>query len=75
MNEVNASPVSPLLEHLSSCSSGKSSFGALELSITRLQTTREFLSKPNVDAKVLHVVEQPKKFAPLGGVDFVVLFR
>jgi hypothetical protein len=43
------------------------------LSIVRSQATREFLDKPIVDAKGLHVAKRPEKFAPLGAVDLLVL--
>jgi hypothetical protein len=40
-----------------------------------LQTAREILDKPFGDPKNLHVPKQPKKLAPLGAVDLIVLFR
>ena len=45
------------------------------LSIIQSKTTRDFPDEPMVDAKGLHIAKRPKKFAPLGAVDLIVLFR
>ena len=46
-----------------------------ELSILQLQTPRKMFEEPPPDPKGLHVGERPKKFAPLGAVNLIVLFR
>jgi hypothetical protein len=73
MNEVNGSLVSPLPEHVSSCSSGNNS--KRELTILQLQTAREFLNKPILDPEGFVVPKRPKKVASLGAVDLIMLFR
>jgi hypothetical protein len=57
--------------YVSSCSSGNRSRGALHHPVVDY----EFSDDPMVDVKGFHVAKRPKKFAPLGAVDLVVLFR
>ncbi len=45
------------------------------LSIVQSKTTREIPDELTVDAKGLDIAKRPKKFALLGALDVIVLFR
>jgi hypothetical protein len=45
------------------------------LPIVQSKTTREFHDEPILDPKGLDIAKRPEKFAPLGTVDLIVLFR